>query len=93
MQLDRVRRYPGLAVVEVEERDARYACPRTRPRPTSGRGHLEAVEQFRPAIAVRGWRLRDHLVTALGHEANQQKSLQDLTPLLSARQVVRGSPI
>ena len=69
MQLDRVRRNPVLAVVEVEERDSGDARPGAEPDFASHRGYLSAPVRRRPSVTVGRWRFGDHVVAALNeHE-------------------------
>ena len=53
MQLDRVRRDPGLAVVEVEERDPRNAGASAEPDVAPRNAHLAAPLRSRVPVAVR----------------------------------------
>ena len=64
MQLDRVRRYPGLTVVEVEEGNPRNAGASAEPDVTPGHAHLAASKASRPGVAVRRGSLTDHVVAA-----------------------------
>jgi hypothetical protein len=65
VQLDRVRRDPGLTVVEVEERDPRNASASAEPDVAPGNAHLAAPQRRRAPVAARRRRLRDHVITAL----------------------------
>jgi hypothetical protein len=65
VQLDRVRRDTILAVVEVEERDARNSRVGTRPCCSPRSRHEPTVVQRRSVVAVLGWRLTDHVGTVL----------------------------
>ena len=65
MQLDRVRRDPGLAVVEVEEGDPGNARSSAEPDVAPRHAHLTAPQRRRLPVAARRGRLRDHVVAAL----------------------------
>ena len=52
VQLDRVRRDPGLAVVEVEEGHAGHASPRTEPDVVPRDPHLAASKGSRVPVAA-----------------------------------------
>src|SRR4029077_16714869 len=62
VELDRVRSHPGLAVVEIEERDARYPCSSAQAHMVSCYAHLAAPKRSRVLVAARRRRLGDHVI-------------------------------
>jgi len=64
VEFDRVRSHPGLAVVEIEERDARYPCSSAQAHMVSCYAHLAAPKRSRVLVAARRRRLGDHVIAA-----------------------------
>lgn len=62
VELDRVRRDSGLAVVEVEKGNPGDTRLRAEPDVAPGYAHLATPQRRRAPGAVRGGRLRDHVV-------------------------------
>ena len=65
VELDRVRRYPGLAMIEVEEDHPRHARSNAQPYVAPGDAHLPAPRPSRVPVAARRGRLGDHVIAPL----------------------------
>ena len=65
MQLDRVRRHPGLAVREIEKGDAGDTRSSAQPDVATCDTHLTAPKRCRMPVTARRRRLGDHVIAAL----------------------------